>query len=83
MLKDIDHIGIAVNNLDQIKETYRIAFNKEPDFEEEISDQHVNIVGYRIGRGQGLGLLWCFIGPCHITSSLHCDACPEHGSCGS
>jgi methylmalonyl-CoA/ethylmalonyl-CoA epimerase len=50
MLKDIDHIGIAVTDLEQIKETYRLAFNQEPDFEEEVSDQQVIIVGYQVGK---------------------------------
>jgi methylmalonyl-CoA/ethylmalonyl-CoA epimerase len=50
MLKEIDHIGIAVTDLAQIKETYRIAFNQEPDFEEEVADQQVMIVGYTVGK---------------------------------
>lgn len=50
MLKQIDHIGIAVENLDQIIETYRTAFGVEPDFKEIISDQKVEIAGYRTGE---------------------------------
>jgi methylmalonyl-CoA/ethylmalonyl-CoA epimerase len=50
MLKQIDHVGIAVKNLDHIKEIFRSAFDLEPDFEEIVSDQQVRIVGYRVGE---------------------------------
>ncbi len=50
MLKKIDHIGIAVCNLDEIKHTLFAAFEIEPEFEEEISDQNVKVAGFLIGE---------------------------------
>lgn len=49
MLKKIDHIGIAVPNLNDIKENLSIAFELRPEFEEEIADQKVKVVGYQVG----------------------------------
>jgi methylmalonyl-CoA/ethylmalonyl-CoA epimerase len=49
MLKKVDHIGIAVSNLQQVQETYHRAFGLMPDFEEERADQGVKILGYHIG----------------------------------
>ena len=49
MLKKVDHIAIAVSNLRQVQETYHRAFGLMPDFREELADQGVKILGYRIG----------------------------------
>lgn len=49
MLKKIDHIGIAVPNLDEIKQTLAEAFEITPEFEEEVPDQNVKTLGYHIG----------------------------------
>jgi methylmalonyl-CoA epimerase len=49
MLEKVDHIGIAVSDLNQIIETYRTAFDLEPDFTEEIKDQKVKVAGYDVG----------------------------------
>jgi len=50
MLKKIDHIGIAVPNLDEIKNTLSDAFDLLPEFEEEVTDQKVKVAGYHIGE---------------------------------
>ena len=50
MLKKIDHIGIAVPNLDEIRNTLSEAFDLLPEFEEEIADQKVKAIGYHIGE---------------------------------
>jgi len=50
MLKKIDHIGIAVPNLDDIKKTLSEAFELNPEFEEEVPDQKVKAIGYHIGE---------------------------------
>jgi methylmalonyl-CoA/ethylmalonyl-CoA epimerase len=50
MLKKIDHIGIAVTNLDEIKDTLSKAFDLLPEFEEEVTDQKVNVAGYHVGE---------------------------------
>lgn len=49
MLKDLDHIGIAVKNLDEVIETYRRAFEMDPDFIEIVGDQKVRIAGFHTG----------------------------------
>lgn len=50
MLKQIDHIGIAVNDLKEIEETLTEAFNLFPAFSEEVEDQLVNVLGYNVGE---------------------------------
>ena len=50
MLKKIDHIGIAVPNLDEIKYTLHEAFELLPEFEEEVTDQKVKVAGYHVGE---------------------------------
>lgn len=50
MLKKIDHIGIAVNDLEEIKQTLLTAFDIEPEFEEEVTDQQVKVAGFHIGE---------------------------------
>ena len=49
MLKKIDHIGIAVKDLEEIKTTMSEAFEIFPEFEEEVTDQKVKVIGYHIG----------------------------------
>ncbi len=50
ILKQVDHIGIAVKDLDSVKATYRLGFNLEPEFEETLMEQKVHVAGYRIGN---------------------------------
>ena len=50
MIKKIDHIGIAVKSLDEVKQLYKTIFNIDPHFEETVVDQKVNVVGIRIGE---------------------------------
>ncbi len=50
MLKKIDHIGIVISNLEEIKQTLSAAFEIEPEFEEEIKDQNVKVAGFHIGE---------------------------------
>jgi methylmalonyl-CoA/ethylmalonyl-CoA epimerase len=49
MLEDIDHIGIAVSDLDKVIKTFEDGFGLEPNFCEEVADQKVRIAGYHIG----------------------------------
>ncbi len=49
-LKHVDHIGIAVESLEPIKRLFAEAFGLEPDFEEEVPDQKVRVVGFRLGQ---------------------------------
>lgn len=48
MLKKIDHVGIAVPDLESVKHTFSLAFNLQPEFEEEVSDQKVKIAGFHL-----------------------------------
>lgn len=50
MIKKIDHIGIAVKSLEQVKQLYKAVFNLEPHFEETVPDQKVRAAGIRIGE---------------------------------
>lgn len=59
MLTDIDHVGIAVENLDAAVELYRRTLLVEPTHREVVSDQSVEEVLFRIGSSyiQLLGAL--------------------------
>ena len=47
MIPDLDHIGIAVSNLQDVIDTMKNVFNTEPDFYEAVADQKVRIAGYK------------------------------------
>jgi len=49
MLEKIDHIGIAVEDLEAVMETYREAFGLDPSFQEEVADQKVRVAGFDVG----------------------------------
>lgn len=49
MLTDVDHVGIAVANLDAAVEQYRTAFGIEPVHRERVRDQGVEEVLFRVG----------------------------------
>ena len=49
MLKQIDHIGIAVEDLKAVRETLSAAFDLEPAFSDDIEDQLVKVLGYHLG----------------------------------
>lgn len=50
MLKQIDHIGIAVEDLKAVQQTLEDAFNLKPVFSEEVQDQMVKVLGYHVGE---------------------------------
>ena len=50
MVKEVDHIGIAVENLDSIIKTLKDALGLHPNFQENISDQKVRVAGFNIGK---------------------------------
>lgn len=49
MFDKIDHVGIAVDDLKQVMETFKTAFGLDPHFTEVVEDQKVNVAGYDIG----------------------------------
>jgi methylmalonyl-CoA epimerase len=59
MLTDIDHVGIAVSDLEAAVEHYRRAFGVEPVHRERVADQGVEEVLFRVGTSyiQLLGAL--------------------------
>lgn len=50
MLKRVDHVGIAVHSLEAVKKIYREVFGVQPLFEEEVAEQKVRVVGFKIGE---------------------------------
>jgi methylmalonyl-CoA/ethylmalonyl-CoA epimerase len=59
VLTEIDHVGIAVQDLDAAVEEYRRAFGVEPAHRERVEDQGVEEVLFRVGTSyvQLLGAL--------------------------
>jgi methylmalonyl-CoA/ethylmalonyl-CoA epimerase len=59
VLDDIDHVGIAVQDLEAAVEHYRRAFGIEPAHRETVADQGVEEVLFRVGNSyiQLLGAL--------------------------
>ena len=49
MLTDVDHVGIAVKDLEAAVEHYRSAFGIEPVHRETVEDQGVNEVLFKVG----------------------------------
>jgi methylmalonyl-CoA/ethylmalonyl-CoA epimerase len=49
VLDDVDHVGIAVADLDAAVDHYRRAFGIEPDHRETLEDQGVEEVLFRVG----------------------------------
>jgi len=47
-LNKIDHIGIAVPSLDEVKSIYETVFKLERHFEEAVEEQGVDTVGYEL-----------------------------------
>ncbi|MFN2590413.1 MAG: methylmalonyl-CoA epimerase [Actinomycetota bacterium] len=59
VLADVDHVGIAVRDLDAAAEEYRQAFGVEPVHRERVEDQGVDEILFRVGTSyiQLLGAL--------------------------
>ena len=50
MVEEIDHIGIAVKNLNSVLETLKDGLGLHPIFEETVPDQKVRVAGFKIGH---------------------------------
>jgi methylmalonyl-CoA/ethylmalonyl-CoA epimerase len=50
MLKDLDHIGIAVKSIESVRKTLEDGLGLSPEFEEEVADQKVRVAGFKIGH---------------------------------
>jgi methylmalonyl-CoA/ethylmalonyl-CoA epimerase len=49
-LKKIDHVGVAVKQLQSVIEMYQKVFQLQPAFEEVVEDQKVKVAGFKIGN---------------------------------
>ena len=49
MIEEVDHIGIAVKNLESVLETLKDGLGLQPSFVEEVVDQKVRVLGFKIG----------------------------------
>ena len=49
MLTKIDHIGIAVEDLNEAIETYKLIFGINPVFVEIVEEQKVKTAGFKVG----------------------------------
>ncbi len=65
MIRKIDHIGIAVHSLQPIRTLFRTIFDLEPEYEEEVPDQKVRVLGYRVGESH-----FEFLEPLDATSPI-------------
>ncbi len=50
MLNKIDHVGIAVKSLEDVKNLFKTVFGQEPLFEETVEDQKVRVAGFKVGE---------------------------------
>lgn len=50
MLKKIDHIGIAVKNLEETARQYQEVFSMSPLKVEEVKEQKVKVVSFKVGE---------------------------------
>ena len=50
MIQNINHIGIAVRDLEQSKELYRKIFSVESFHEEVVEEQKVSIASFKVGN---------------------------------
>ena len=50
MVKKLDHIGIAVQSIDNVKLFFESIFNMTPAFEEIVEDQKVKVAGFTVGE---------------------------------
>ncbi len=50
MITGISHIGIAVKDLNNAKETYRKLLNSEPSEEETVESQKVRVAKFNLGK---------------------------------
>lgn len=51
-MKKIEHIGIAVNNIEEATKTYELLFNKKAYKEEEVASEGVKTVFFETGESK-------------------------------
>lgn len=49
LIKRIQHVGLAVSNLDEALTTYKSALGLEPSFVKEVKDQKIRVASFKLG----------------------------------
>ena len=49
MIKGLNHVGIAVSNLDEALKTYRSTLGLEPSYVKEVKDQKIRVASFKVG----------------------------------
>ncbi len=49
MIKGLNHVGIAVSNLDEALKTYRSTLGLEPSYVKEVRDQKIRVASFKVG----------------------------------
>jgi methylmalonyl-CoA/ethylmalonyl-CoA epimerase len=49
MFTKIDHIGVAVTSLQEVKQLLKNVFELDPSFEEKVEEQMVKVAGFGVG----------------------------------
>jgi methylmalonyl-CoA/ethylmalonyl-CoA epimerase len=49
LIKGLNHVGIAVSNLDEALKTYRSTLGLEPSYVKEVKDQKIRVASYKVG----------------------------------
>ena len=49
LIKGLNHVGIAVSNLDEALKTYRSTLGLEPSYIKEVKDQKIRVASFKVG----------------------------------
>ena len=49
LIQGLNHVGIAVSNLDEALKTYRSTLGLEPSYVKEVKDQKIRVASYKFG----------------------------------
>jgi methylmalonyl-CoA/ethylmalonyl-CoA epimerase len=49
LIKGLNHVGIAVSNLDEALKTYRSTLGLEPSYVKEVKDQKIRVASFKVG----------------------------------
>ncbi len=49
LIKGLNHVGVAVSNLDEALKTYRSTLGLEPSYVKEVKDQKIRVASFKVG----------------------------------
>ena len=49
MIKGLNHVGVAVSNLDEALKTYRSTLGLEPSYVKVVEDQKIRVASFKVG----------------------------------